>query len=164
MGDQQTVVLASGGNASIAVHVDGLRDIIRVLDSGDAQSAKIAYREIGAAGARVVRSARAHATSIADDGTFASAMRIRKRANGFVLNNSDPAAGVKEFAKLGARTISSKGSSLANARLRKRSGVGVPRRAHKPRAMVPAVNENIAHTEQRVAAALSAFYGRNGLG
>lgn len=163
MADQQTIVFSGGGNVSFAVHVEGLRDIIKVLDKGDAESTKEVYGAIGRAGSRVVASARANAQSIADDGTFASGMKIKKRVNGFVLSNTTEAAAVKEFASRGARTISSKGTPLANARLKKKSGVGVPRRANKPRAMVPAVNDNIKYTEDMVTQALSAYYKRVGL-
>lgn len=133
-----------GNGEMLVVHVDGLEELMRGLKESDPKLKRAAQRGIRAAMSPILASARSNASSIADDGTFAGSISIGSRRNGaaWVIRSTDPAAGVKEFARIGAKTVSSSGTPLAESRLRKGSGVGVPRRAHAPRAIVPAVNDN----------------------
>lgn len=107
----------------------------------------------------VLPKARAKASRIADDGTYAGSLSVSSRANGaqYVLKSTDRNAGVKEFANPGATYRYGPG--------RGRTRVGVPRRAAKPRAMVPAVEESaervLSRIDERMAEILDEV---NGLG
>lgn len=156
--------MRSGPYGNFVVQMEGLDVLMRALAQSDKAAQQGIKSGLERAGRPVLSQARANARRIADDGTFAARMSIRFRANAsrMVLYNSDPAAGVKEFARRGAKTITSKGSPRADARLRMRSGVGVPRRADAPRAMIPAVNDNIETTraliDTEVARAFEAIF------
>lgn len=159
----EAVYFKSGTAGNWAIHVEGLDSLLRFLDSTDADAAEALRDELRAAGAPALAKARAYANTLADDGTYASSMRTVLRKTGYylALQSDDKAARVKEFARLGAKTLTSKGTPLANARLAKRSGVGVPRRVHAtPRAMVPAVNAAFERTWQGVNAALDSILRR----
>lgn len=146
----------SGGNYNLVVRVDGLDSLMRFLKDSDPQMREAIRQGLREAATPVLARARANAYRIADDGTFASSLSIRSYVSGRVVlrSSGDEAAGVKEFAHQGAKTISSKGTPLANARLRMRSGVGVPLRANHPRVMVPAVNDSAEDVKTRIDAKL----------
>lgn len=145
----------SGGNFNLVVRVEGLDTLMRFLKDSDPQMREALKRGLRESAAPVLGRARANASRIADDYTFGNSLSIRAYASGkVVLHSRDEAAPVKEFARLGAKTISSKGTPLANARLRKHSGVGVPRRANQPRVMVPAVNDSAEDVKSRIDAKL----------
>lgn len=149
--------MRSGPYGNFVVQMEGLDVLMRAFAQSDKAAQQGIKSGLERAGRPVLSQARANARRIADDGTFAAKMSIRFRANAsrMVLYNNDPAAGVKEFAKRGARTITSKGTPRADARLRMRSGVGVPRRAGAPRAMIPAVNSNVETTSALIDAEVS---------
>lgn len=149
----ETVYFKSGAYGNFAIRIDGLDRLMKFLSTANPDLQKAIKRGLKEAASHpILPDAQRRANAIADDGTFASSLSVSSRANGasWVLKSDDPAAPVKEFAHLGAKTISSKGTKRANARLRKRSGVGVPRRAFAPRVMVPAVNENIDEVKSRI--------------
>lgn len=149
------VVFRSGGNFNYSVSIDGLDTLMRFLKDSDPQMRKALQKGLKDAAQPVLAKARANARRIADDGTFAGSLSIRAYGSGSIrLRSDDEAAGVKEFARMGARTISSKGTPRANARLRMHSGVGVPKRADQPRAMVPAVNDSLDAVKERIDAKL----------
>lgn len=142
MAGVKKVVFQAGSSSSAAIHIDGLADLLRYLQTGDAKNAAALKKAIRAAGAPVLASAKGRASRIAASSDFCGSLSIRKQAHGIALVSNDAAAGVLEFARTGAKTRTAKGTSLAQARLRLHSGVGVPR-GQNPRAMVPAVNDNI---------------------
>ncbi|MEC4294047.1 hypothetical protein [Adlercreutzia shanghongiae] len=146
--NSEVVFMKSGPYGHFVVQMEGLDVLMRAFAKSDKAAQEGIRGGLERAGRPVLASARANARRIADDGTFADRMSIRFRANAsrMVLYNSDPAAGVKEFANRGAKTRTSKGTPRANARLRLRSGVGVPLRAGAPRAMISAVNDNVEKT------------------
>lgn len=149
----EAVYFKSGAYGNFAIRIDGLDRLMKFLKTANPELQKAAKRDLKEAVSNpILPDAKRRAGSIADDGTFAASLSVASRANGasWVLKSDDPAAPVKEFARIGAKTISSKGTKRANARYRKRSGVGVPRRAFAPRAMVPAVNENVDEVKSRI--------------
>lgn len=153
----ETVYFQSGEFGNFAIQIDGLSTLMAFLKTADPALQKGMRDGLKEAVQPVLIRARGKASAIADDGTYAASLGVGSRANGssWVLKSSDEAAGVKEFAHLGARTISTKGTPRANARFRKHSGVGVPRRAHAPRAMVPAVDESVDEVKSRIDAHLA---------
>lgn len=159
----ETVYFQSGEFGNFAIQVDGLDRLMKFLKTANSELYKAARKGLrDAASNPVLSDAKRRANAIADDGTYAGSLTVSSRANGatWLLKSDDPAAPVKEFAHLGARTISTKGTKLANARFRKRSGVGVPRRAYAPRAMVPAVNDNSEKVKSRIDAELAKIMER----
>lgn len=153
----ETVYFHSGEFGNFAIRIDGLSTLMAFLKTADPELQKGIRDGLKEAVQPVLSRARGKASSIADDGTYAASLSVGSRANGssWVLKSSDETAGVKEFARLGAKTVSAKGTPRANARLLKHSGVGVPRRAHAPRAMVPAVNESVDDVKNRIDAHLA---------
>lgn len=152
----EAIAFKYGDFANIAIHVDGLSALLRFLDHADADLEQALKDGLRDAAQPVLSRARANARSIQDDGTFANSLSIASTKKGarWVLRSRDRQAGVKEFARPGAVTRTSKGTPLADARLAKRSGVGVPLRANAPRAMVPAVNDSAPEVAYRVQMAL----------
>lgn len=133
-----------GDYVHLSVHVDGLDACLRYFEKVNPELEKVVKDELKEAAQPVLTAARANAQGIAATGHFASSMSLRVYKRGQVrLRSNDPAAGVIEFAKIGAKTLTSKGTPLANKRLALQSGVGVPRRANPPRAMYKAINEHI---------------------
>ncbi len=164
--DTSVIYRQSGNFGNFSIRIKGLDYLLRYLKETDPKLNKALRKGLKAASTNPVLSdAKRRASSIADDGTFAGSLSVASRRAGasYVLKSTDPAAGVKEFAHIGAVTISSKGTPRANARLAKHSRVGVPRRAYAPRAMVPAVNENInqikAQIDQTLAQVLDSYHG-----
>lgn len=146
------------GNGSFGIEIRGLDDLMRFLKQADPALQKAMRKGLKeAVSDPVLTDARRRANAIADDGTFAASLSVTSRANGasWLLKSDDEAGPVKEYAHKGARTRSSKGTPRADARLRMRSGVGVPLRANPPRAMVPAVNENVEEVKSRIDEALA---------
>lgn len=158
----EVVYRKQGPWGNFSVHVEGLALLMKALKQTDPAAQAAIKAGLKEAARPVLASAQSKARRIADDGTYASRMSVRFRANGsgMALFNNDPAAGVKEFARAGAKTRTSKGTPRADARLKARSGVGVPLRADAPRAMVPAVNENIEKTAALIQEALDRELGR----
>lgn len=159
----EAIYRASGGVGNWVVQVDGLDSLLRYLKQTDADAEKELKAALRAAATPALSKARAYAQTLADDGTYARSLKTVIRSNGYTvaLQSNDPASRVKEFARPGAKTLTSKGTPLANARLMKRSGVGVPRKVHTtPRAMVPAVNAVFETTWRNVDAALDRILGR----
>ena len=146
--------IVSEKNGLMQVQVEGLKETIDNLRIANANGARTVEKAIQDSGQAVLSSAQAKASGFATSGAFRSSLSVKKTKAGIWLQSKDPAAGVIEFAHQGARTRSSKGTKLANARLAKKSGVGVPRRATQPRAMIPAVNENVLRVQNAVATAL----------
>lgn len=153
----------SGAFGNLAISIEGLKPLIDGLKAADPQMEKAAKKAIKESGDVVLKAARANATSIADDGTYAASLslgtRSRKESFEVVLKSSDPAAGVKEFAHLGARYAPKPTDKRQNARGMMSFPVGVPRRAYAPRAMVPAINDNVDATLERIDAALADVLG-----
>lgn len=161
----ETIYFESGEFGNLAIHIDGLSTLMRYLDKTGSDLGSTIMEGLEKAASPVLSSARANAHRIADDGTFANSLSIQKRKAKvqILLKSKDPAAAVKEFAKRGAKTVSSKGTKLADTRLAMRSGVGVPRRANAPRVMIPAINDNHelvkTRIEQELAKLLEGFNG-----
>lgn len=125
------------------VKVEGLDSLMRWMKDANPKLHKAMRKGLKEASKPVLEKARANASRIQDDGTFASSLSIASRANGaqYVLKSTDPNAGVKEFAKPGAvgRTYRWFGKH-----------VGVPHRANKPRVMVPAVEDSADEVKDRI--------------
>lgn len=139
----EALYFASGGAGNWVVQIDGLGSLISYMGLLDEGADKSLIDALKDAGTPALSRARAYANTLSDDGTYAGSLRIvfRKANYEVGLQSTDQAARVKEFARIGAKTLTSKGTPLANARLAKKSGVGVPRKVPMtPRAMVPAVN------------------------
>ena len=135
--------------------MDGLDSLLRFLKDSDPKLRAAIQAGLKEASQPVLTAARANARRIMDDGTYERSLSIRQTGKGAVkLVSTDPNAPVKEFANKGAVTRTSKGTALADARLRKRSGVGVPLRANPPRVMVSAVNDNVELVKSRIDAHL----------
>lgn len=150
------IVQRRGSHYAYSVHIEGLSTLMRFLKDSDPQMRKAIQEGLKEAANPVLVAARANAQFIADDGTFARSLSIRSYATGVVrLASTDEAAKVKEFARLGAKTISSKGTPLANARLRKHSGVGVPHRSNPPRVMYRALDEKAGEVANRISVKLN---------
>lgn len=113
-------------NGLAVITVDGLAGLIHYLKDANPKLKRELSRKMRVLLKPVETRARANAQRVADDGTFASSIKLGSRANGeqWVLRATDPQAAVKEFAHRRARTRSSRGTPLAEARLRLRSGVG----------------------------------------
>ena len=146
-------VYAAGNGSLMSVEVDGLNEIIRNLRAANSDGEKIVTDAIRESGSLVLATAQSKASAFSASGAFRSTLSIKNVGQGIKLSSNDAAAGVIEFAKFGAKTRTSKGTPLANARLAKRSGVGVPRGSN-PRSMVPAVNETTLKIQNKVAAAI----------
>ena len=141
----------SGDYIHSVIHIDGLEETIRYLDRVNPELERETKDGLKEAAEPVLTAARANARAIALTGRYANSMSLAVYKLGQVrIKSTDPAAGVKEFAKLGAVTLTSKGTPLANARLRKKSGVGVPRRANPPRAMYKAINDKADEVARRM--------------
>ena len=143
-------------DGSYTVQIKGLSSLLKWLKDSDPKMRKGMRDGLRDAARPVLAKARANARAIADDGTMAGSLTITSRQGGaqWLLASSDEAAPVKEFARIGAVTISSKGTPRANARLREHSGVGVPRRANQPRVMIPAVNDSAESVRDTIDEAL----------
>lgn len=160
-GKGEQVFFASGSFGNYSVHIKGLKSLLDWLKTADPKLEKAMKKSLKESGTPVLQKARANASSLADNGTYSDSLSLgTKSGKGtfqVVLKSSDEAAGVKEFAGKGARTVTSKGTPLADARLRKHSRVGVPRRANVPRAMVPAVNDSADEVQKRMESAIEAI-------
>lgn len=143
---------SSGAFGNFAVQVDGLSGLQAWFKEADPKMKRALTRTLKDVSQPVLRRARANAEKIADDGTMKSSLSIATRKSGaeIVLKSTDPAAGVKEFAHLGARYSVSPSDKRANARKMGTFPVGVPRRTYAPRVMVPAVNDSTDEIESRV--------------
>lgn len=149
----RATVTQSEGKTTIKI--EGLGVLIRGLKLANPKLLKALKKSLKEACRPVLRKARANAQAIADDGTYAESIALSSRKAGlqYVLKSTDPAAGVKEFAKPGATRLVGQSARSSTQRARKRAGqslapglravrVGVPRRANAPRVMVPAVNDS----------------------
>lgn len=157
MTDSELVFSGNTDTGHYEVRVKGLEVLLRGLAQANPKLQKALKKALKEAASPVLDRARANARRISDDGTYESSLSIASRKNGamYVLKTDDPAAPVKEFAHIGAKTISSKGTDLANKRLRMKSGVGVPRRAYAPRVMVPAINDSAEEVKDRIDEAMA---------
>lgn len=144
-------------NGSFYIDVKGLKDLVDWAKKADPEFKKAMNKGLKAAAQPVLQRAKSKATAIQDDGTYKNSLTISQRKNGsqYLLRSTDPAAPVKEYARPGAKTRTSKGTKLADSRLRMRSGVGVPHRANAPRVMVPAVNESADEVMARMENAIA---------
>ncbi len=158
MANSEIIFTRQGPHGSFKVQMEGLDAVMRGLKRADAEMHRTLVRGLKRAAQPVLSAAKARASAIADDGTFAGSLSLGTRANGssIVLKSSDEAAGVKEFANQGAVYRPRPDDKRRNARKMAVFPVGVPRRANAPRAMVPAVNDNV----ERVAAAMDEEIGR----
>lgn len=161
----ETVYFQYEDFGNLVVQIDGLSTFMRYLKHAESKLGDSIMEGLEKAASPVLSTARANASSIADAGTFADSLSIvkRKAKAQILLQSKDPAARVKEFARFGATTITSKGTKLADTRLAMKSGVGVPRRANPPRVMIPAVDDNHelvkSRIDQELARLLEGFNG-----
>ncbi len=145
------------------VQVEGLDSLHRWLKSADPKLDKAMRRGLKESMGPVLKQARANGRYIQDDGTYAESLSTASRKGGvqYVLKSTDPAAGVKEFAKPGATRLVGKSAKSSTQRARKRAGmpladglrevrVGVPRRANPPRVMIPAVHDSADEVVTRI--------------
>lgn len=147
----KTVYFGRSDTGHFEIQIDGLSTLMEFLGKANPDFRNAVKQGLREAASPILSRAHGKAMSIADDGTYSASLSIKTRANGnLVLQSTDPAAAVKEFAHAGAKTITSKGTPRANARLRNRSGVGVPRRADAPRVMVPSINESVPEVKSRI--------------
>lgn len=148
--------LVAGANGSLTVDIEGLDVLMRFLKESDPLMRKAVQKGLKEAAQPVLTRARANAMKIADDGTYAGSLSIRARANGaLVLKSSgDEAAGVKEYARAGARYRPKSTDKRRNARKMRSFPVGVPHRANPPRAMIPAVEDSAEEVKNRIDAKL----------
>lgn len=155
----------NGGYIGETIHVEGLAETLKFLRRVDPELEKAIFNALKDSANPVLSRAKSNASKIADDGTFRDSLSIAAKRAGIKiqLKSNDPAAGVKEYARRGAVTIKSKGTALANARLAKKSGVGVPA-GNPPRVMIPAVEESIEEVKARIDAAIERIFkgGLNG--
>lgn len=156
----------SAADGSYYVEIEGLQDLMKWAKDADKDLKKAMSKGLKTAATPVLEKARANAQVIADDGTFAQSLSISQRKNGsqYVLRSTDPAAPVKEYARIGAKTRTSKGTPLADARLAKRSGVGVPLRANAPRVMIPAINDSVDEVKAQMEKAINEVLEEAGRG
>jgi len=126
------------------VEVKGLDDLINWLKTADPKMLRAMKKGLKESTQPVLKKARANADAIRDAGTYRDSLSIASRKSGaeYILKTDDPAAGVKEFAHLGAYYRTGK---YANRRK-----VGVPRRANPPRVMVPAVQDSADEVRRRI--------------
>lgn len=142
------------------IHVEGLDELIEWFGETNADIETEILDGMLEAAQPILTAARANARAIADDGTFAGSLFLKANKRGKVsLRSSDVAAGVKEFAKHGAVTRSSKGTPLANKRKLLRSGIGVPA-GEPPRAMYKAINEKANEVANNIDAKLDEILRR----
>ena len=148
--------IVAGKNGSLTVDVEGLDVLMRFLKDSDPLMRKAVQDGLKEAAQPVLTRARANAMKIADDGTYAGSLSIRARANGsLVLRSSgDEAAGVKEYARKGARYRPKSTDKRRNARKMRSFPVGVPHRANPPCVMIPAVEDSAEEVKNRIDAKL----------
>ncbi len=160
--DAEIVALRpSGGNFNYVIRIEGLDSLMRYLKDSDPKLRKALQQGMKDAAQPVLIKARANAQRIADDGTFKNSLSIRAYANGSLrLRSNDEAAGVKEFARQGARYKPKSTDKRRNARKMRSFPVGVPKRANQPRVMVPAVNDSIDEVKSRIEIRLDEVLGR----
>ena len=141
----EIVYRQSGPSGSFVVSLDGFRELSRFFATSDPKMRTAMREGLRDSGQPVLQRARANALSLGGKGKFAASLGVRAYSNGTLnlVSAGDDAAPVKEYAHLGARTITSQGTPLANARLRLHSGVGVPRARTQPRVMIPAANDSV---------------------
>lgn len=145
------------------VQIEGLDSLMRWAREADPKMKRALQAGIKDAMSPVLQRARANARYIQDDGTYAESLSVASRKSGaqYILKSTDPAAGVKEFAKPGAVRLVGKGSRSSTQRARLRAGqqigpglrtvrVGVPHRANPPRVMISAVEGETSEVLDRV--------------
>lgn len=150
-------VVGIGRSAQSFIYIDGLEELIIFLKSADPKLKRGVQKSLKEAMTPVLTKARANASAIADDGTYSSSLGIASRKGGmsYVLKSTDPAAGVKEFARRGATYRPKPSDKRQNARKMRSYPVGVPRRANAPRVMVRAVEDSTEEILDRVDSALA---------
>ncbi len=150
-----TTVGTAGGGAF--VQVEGLASLMRHFKNVDPRLKRAFQKALKESVSPVLEKARANASSISLNGTYAGSLSIASRKGGsmYVLKSTDPAAGVKEFARQGATYRPKPTDKRRNARSMASFPVGVPRRANAPRAMIPAVDDSTEEIVERIDAALA---------
>lgn len=141
------------------VRVEGLDSLLAWLKASDPKMNRAMRKGLKEAASPVLQRARANARRIQDDATFAGSLSIASRANGaqYVLKSTDPAAGVKEFAREGAVMVRDRAHTERSRKMVAAGArVGVPHRAHEPRVMVPAVEDSADEVKDRIDACLAA--------
>lgn len=149
-------VVGIGRGAQSYIFIDGLEELITFLKSADPKLKRGVQKSLKEAMSPVLTKARANASAIADDGTYSSSLSVSSRKGGmsYVLKSTDPAAGVKEFARHGATYRPKSTDKRRNARKMRSFPVGVPRRANAPRVMVRAVEDSTDEILDRIDSAL----------
>ncbi len=149
-------VVGIGRGAQSYIFIDGLEELITFLKSADPKLKRGVQKSLKEAMSPVLTKARANASAIADDGTYSSSLSVASRRGGmsYVLKSTDPAAGVKEFARRGATYRPKSTDKRRNARKMRSFPVGVPRRANAPRVMVRAVEDSTDEILNRIDSAL----------
>lgn len=137
------------------INVHGLDDLLRFLKKSDPELRKAIRAGLKDAAQPILTRARANAMKIADDGTYADSLSISITQTGAVkLRSTDVAAPVKEFAKPGATYVPKPTDKRINARKMSTFPVGVPKRANKPRVMIPAIEDSTKEVVDRINARL----------
>lgn len=145
------------------VQIEGLDSLLRWAKDADPKMQRALKRALKESMGPVLEEARANGRYIQDDGTYADSLSVGSRASGaqYVLKSTDPAAGVKEYAKPGAMRLVGKSSRSSTQRARLRAGmplgpglravrVGVPHRAMPPRVMIAAMETESPAIKNRV--------------
>lgn len=116
---------------SINIKVKGVEETISDLKRLDESLAKDFKKGLREDVRPLFQAYKRYAAGLGGVGTYASNAHMRTIKTGIKISNTDPAAGVKEFANIGA---------LANKGPRRGKPVGVPY-APKPRALMRARDE-----------------------
>lgn len=134
------------GGGQHYVQVDGLAALMEWTKQANPELNRAMKRALRDEMQPVLQKAKGYAGRIADDGTFQASLTISQRSNGtkWFLRSTDPAAGVKEFARPGAKRAIRTAAGVRTVR------VGVPHKAVNPRVMVPAIE----HSEAEIMAAI----------
>ena len=137
----------------VRVNVGGLSSLMKTLKESDLEMHQAMQRGLAESARPLLAKARANAERIADDGTYTSSMSIaaRRQSGGIALRTTDPAAGVKEFARPGAVYKPKSTDKRRNARKMNSFPVGVPKRANQPRALYPAIDSEYQALASRIA-------------
>lgn len=145
------IVTQSGGGFNRRISIDGLSSLMRFLETSDPRMQKAIRDGLKEAASPILTRGRANGRAIADDGTYAESLSISVTSRGNIkFRSTDPAAGVKEFARVGATYVPSPADKRRNARKMRRFPVGVPRRANPPRVMIPAVEDSVEDVKTRI--------------
>ena len=130
----------------LTVYIKGYDTLMKGLKTYNELAYNQVRKIIKEQGQVVLAEAKSRGMAIRDTGAFAASLAIRDTQRGVKLVSTDPGAGTIEYANWGA--------TYTRGRYAGRP-IGVPRKAAKPRAMIPAVENNEQGTFAAVENALA---------